>query len=48
MTPEPREREVHDDPPPFLGRWSRLYLAVLVYLAAIIGLFYLFTVTLNR
>lgn len=48
MNEELREREVHDEPPPFLGRWSRLYVGVLVYLAALIGIFYLFTAALNR
>lgn len=28
-----------DEPPPFLGSWRRIYVAVLIYLAAIIGLF---------
>jgi hypothetical protein len=32
-----------DEPPPFLGGWRRLYLGVLLYLAALIALFYLFT-----
>ncbi len=31
-----------DEPPPFLGAWRRVYAAVLVYLAALIALFYLF------
>lgn len=38
--------EVHDaqeTPPPFLGTWRRVYAAVLIYLAAIIVVFYLFT-----
>jgi hypothetical protein len=48
MTPEPREREVRDDPPPFLGRWPRLYAAVIAYLAGLIALFYLFTRAFNR
>jgi len=30
-----------DDPPPFLGRWSRVYLAVLCYLAVLICALYL-------
>jgi hypothetical protein len=34
-----------DDPPPFLGTWKRLYAAVLVYLALLIFLFYVFTRT---
>jgi hypothetical protein len=32
-----------DEPPPFLGSWKRVYAAVLVYLALLIGAFYLFT-----
>ena len=32
-----------DEPPPFLGNWSRVYALVLVYLAAVIAVFYLFT-----
>lgn len=33
-----------DEPPPFLGSWSRVYVAVLLYLAALIALFRWFTV----
>jgi hypothetical protein len=36
-------RDVPDEPPPFLGTWKRVYRAVLLYLACIIALFYLFT-----
>jgi hypothetical protein len=36
-------REVTDEAPPFLRTWKRIYIAVLLYLAAIIGVFYLFT-----
>jgi len=32
-----------DDPPPVLGSWRRLYVAVLLYLFAFIGLLALFT-----
>lgn len=35
--------EVADEPPPFLGRWPRVYAAVLSFVAALIVLFYLFT-----
>jgi len=35
--------EMPDEPPPFLGTWRRVYTAVLVYLVALILLFYLFT-----
>jgi hypothetical protein len=31
-----------DTPPPFLGRWSRLYVGVALNLALLILLFYLF------
>jgi hypothetical protein len=36
----PRDR---DDPPPFLGSWRRIYVAVLIYLCLLIAGFYLFT-----
>ena len=36
-------RNIPDEPPPFLGSWPRVYAAVLLYLAALITLFYLFT-----
>ncbi len=32
-----------DEPPPYLGTWKRVYTAVLLYLAGLIVLFYLFT-----
>lgn len=32
-----------DDPPPFLGSWRNVYLAILIYLALLIGSFYVFT-----
>jgi len=32
-----------DEPPPFLGTWRRVYMAVLVCLGAIIAACYLFT-----
>ncbi len=31
-----------DGPPPFLGTWPRVYAAILIYLAALIVLFYAF------
>lgn len=40
MTPE---KVILDEPPPFLGKWPRVYLFVLIYLAVIIFLFWLFT-----
>ena len=39
----PELREVRDDPPPFLGTWRRVYIVVLIYLAAIIAACYGFT-----
>lgn len=41
IMPEPRD--VPDEPPPFLGTWRRVYLAIVVYLVALISVFYLFT-----
>jgi hypothetical protein len=35
-------RPTDDDPPPLLGTWNRVYVAVLLYLAALIAVFYLF------
>lgn len=35
--------ELPDEPPPFLGRWSRVYITVIIYLAVVISLFYWFT-----
>ena len=34
-----------EDPPPILGTWPRVYAAVLIHLAALILLFWLFTET---
>ena len=40
----PHDRaQMPDEPPPFLGTWPRVYTAVLVYLAVLIVLFYIFT-----
>ena len=36
-------RQMPDEPPPFLGTWRRVYIAVLAYLALLIALFYGFT-----
>lgn len=35
--------QIPDEPPPFLGTWGRVYAAVLIYLACLISLFYVFT-----
>ncbi len=32
-----------DGSPPFLGTWKRVYTAVLIYLVAVISVFYVFT-----
>jgi hypothetical protein len=34
----------HDEPPPFLGTWKRVYTVVLVYVAFVIFALYVFTV----
>jgi hypothetical protein len=41
--PELEQKHVADEPPPFLGRWSRVYAMVLIYLACLIAVFYAFT-----
>ena len=35
-------REVVDGPPPFLGTWKRIHTVVIIYLFALITLFYFF------
>jgi hypothetical protein len=37
-------RPIEDEPPPMLGTWPRVYVFVLVYLAIVIFVFYLFEV----
>jgi hypothetical protein len=32
-----------DEPPPFLRTWKRVYTAIVLYLTALIALFYIFT-----
>jgi hypothetical protein len=39
----PPLRNFPEEPPPFLGTWTRVYRAVLVYLVLIILAFYVFT-----
>ena len=39
----PELRDVPDSPPPFLGSWRRVYLAVLIYLVGVILAAYFFT-----
>jgi hypothetical protein len=36
-------RDVPDEAPPFLRTWKRVYMGVLIYLVAIISVFYVFT-----
>ena len=42
MNREPAQREAADEPPPFLGTWRRVYIAVICYLAVLLALFYWF------
>ena len=37
------QKEMADEPPPVLGTWRNVYTFVLVYEAAVITLFYIFT-----
>jgi hypothetical protein len=39
----PQTPLVPDEAPPFLGTWRRVYVGVLIYLAVVIVVFYLFT-----
>jgi hypothetical protein len=39
----PHTRDVPDEPPPFLGTWRRVYVAILIYMAVIISAAYFFT-----
>ncbi len=43
MRTERNPAEIADEPPPFLRTWRRVYLGVVLYLAVLITLFYLFT-----
>lgn len=43
MTDGQTERPAGEEPPPFGGSWKILYTIVLVNLAALAALFYLFT-----
>jgi hypothetical protein len=43
MRDETNERTPPEAPPPFGGSWKALYTAVLINLAVITALFYLFT-----
>ena len=37
------QRDVKDEPPPFLGTWPKVYRFVLIYVGCVIALFYWFT-----
>jgi hypothetical protein len=37
-----------DEPPPFLRTWKRVYAAVMLYLVAMIAVFFWFTERWNR
>jgi hypothetical protein len=39
----PQPPDIPDEPPPFLGSWKRIYIAIFIYLALLIFSFYLFT-----
>ncbi len=41
--PQPPSPPAPDEAPPFLGTWRRVYAGVLLYLVAVIVLFYFFT-----
>jgi hypothetical protein len=43
MTDETHEPTTRDEPPPFGGSWKTLYTVVLINLAVLTVLFYLFT-----
>jgi hypothetical protein len=43
ILPPVTEKEIVDEPPPFLGTWKRVYVAVLTYVAFVIFSFYLFS-----
>jgi hypothetical protein len=43
MNEDAEQKDVIDEPPPFLGTWSRVYAFVVVYLVFLIVLFYWFT-----
>jgi hypothetical protein len=40
---EPAAKTVPDEPPPFFGTWSRVYAAIIGWLALLILLFFLFS-----
>ena len=42
MIEETQPKQVADEPPPFMGQWSRVYFTVVVYLLGLIVLFWVF------
>lgn len=38
------KEQIEDEPPPILGTWPRVYTFVILYLAAVIFAFYIFTI----
>jgi hypothetical protein len=38
------KEQIVDEPPPILGTWPRVYTFVILYLAVVIFVFYLFTI----
>jgi hypothetical protein len=44
----PNHAQAPDEPPPFLGTWPRVYVAVLVCLLLLIAFFAWFTATFQR
>jgi hypothetical protein len=45
---EHSHKVLKDEPPPFLGTWSRVYIAVVIYLVVVISLFAMFTQAYRR
>jgi hypothetical protein len=39
----PEPLYTRDEPPPFMGSWRNIYVAILIYLAVLIFIFHLFT-----
>ena len=48
MEPVVPTRHIDDEPPPFLGRWDRVYLAVGAYLVVLIAVLYILTRLFSR
>ena len=43
MNQQAPARPMPDEPPPFLRSWRRVYIGVLLYLAVVVALLWLFT-----